>query len=201
MKMLSGSSSLAKTRYRSNPLLLTSSYSKLEKLAATAPWEKMEIFLNGRSKAIGKPFQNPILIMKLLVLQELLDIDTKQLQLHLGNHYSLFLFLISGMENGLPDKLEVNRLKKCLQEMNLLYPFLSECVEILGIDRSKINLYKYYNDKPFPENFSSSCSLHSLACPRCGRKNLHLRKQSLIAKIIGKRKAYTCNICTFHFAL
>ncbi len=201
MKTLSGSSSLPKTRYKTNPLLLASSHSKLEKLAVTAPWEKMKTLLNGTSKTIGKPFQNPILIMKLLVLQELLDIDTEQLQLHLGSHYSLFLFLIPGMENGLPDKSEVNRLKKCLQEMNLLYPFLSECVEILGIDRSKINLYEYYNNKPSPENFSSSCSLHSLACPRCGRKNLHLRKQSLIAKILSKRKAYTCNICTLHFAL
>jgi hypothetical protein len=201
MNTLSGSISLQNTTYQTNSLLLTSSHSKLEKLALTAPWKKMKTLLDGTSKTIGKPFQNPILMMKLLVLQELLDIDTEQLRPHLGSHYSLFVFLIPGMENGLPDSAEVNRLKQCLQEMNLLYPFLSECVEILGVDRSKINLYEYYENEASSQSFSSSCSLHSLACPRCGRKNLHIRKQSLIAKLIHKKKAYTCNICTLHFAL
>ncbi len=201
MDILSSSTSVQKPSYQTSSLLLTSNHSKLEKLAVTAPWKKMKTLLDGTSKTIGKPFQNPILIMKLLVLRELLDIDTEQLRPHLGSHYSLFVFLIPGMENGLPDNAEVNRLKQCLQEMNLLYPFLSECVEILGVDRSKINLYEYYENEPSAQNFSSSCSLYSLACPRCGRKNLHTRKQSLIAKIISKKKAYTCNICTLHFAL
>ncbi len=201
MDILSSPTSVQKSPYQTNSLLLTSNHSKLEKLAVSAPWEKMKTLLHGTSKTIGKPFQNPILIMKLLVLQELLNIDIEQLRPHLGNHYSLFIFLIPGMENGLPDNAEVNRLKQCLQEMNLLYPFLSECVEILGLDRSKINLYEYYENEPSPQNFSSSSSLYSLACPRCGRKNLHIRKQSLIAKIISNKKAYTCNICTLHFAL
>ena len=114
MNTLSGSISLQNTTYQTHSLLLTSSHSKLEKLAVTAPWKKMKNLLDGTSKTIGKPFQNPILIMKLLVLQELLDIDTEQLRPHLGSHYSLFLFLIPGMENGLPDNAEVNRLKQCL---------------------------------------------------------------------------------------
>ncbi|MCK5896922.1 MAG: hypothetical protein KAG20_08955 [Cocleimonas sp.] len=190
-----------KSSYQSHSLLLKNNASKLEQLAVTAPWKKLKELLHGSSKAIGKPFHHPILIMKLLVLQELLDIDTEQLREHLDDRYSLFVFLIPGMENGIPEQSEVDRLKNCLQEMNLLYPFLSECVETLGLDRSKINLYEYYGHETSAEYSSTSCALHSLACPRCGRKNLHIRTQSLITKIFSRRKAYTCNVCTLHFAL
>jgi hypothetical protein len=182
-------------------LLLTSTHSKLEELAVTAPWKKLKELLNSSSKSIGKPFKNPILIMKLLVLQELLDINTAQLRNHMNEHYSLFVFLIPGMEKGIPNQSEVNRLKECLQEMSLLYPFLSECVEILGLDRSKINLYEYYEDDSPTDYSSPTDALHSLACPRCGRKNLHIRERSLITKIFSKKKSYTCNVCTLHFAL
>jgi hypothetical protein len=199
---MSSDTTVLKTSYQSQSLLLKNNHSKLEQLAITAPWKKLRDLLNGSSKMIGKPFTHPILTMKLLVLQELLDINTEQLRGHLGTHYSLFIFFIPGMENGIPEQAEVNRLKTCLQEMKLLYPFLSECVETLGLDRSKVNLYEYY-DSEAPAEYSSSksCALHSLACPRCGRKNLHIRTQSLITKIFSKKKSYTCNICTLHFVL
>jgi hypothetical protein len=198
---MSPDATVLKTPYQTHSLLLKSKHSKLEKLALTAPWQKLKDLLHGSSKTIGKPFLSPILIMKLLVLQELLQINTEQLQEHLDEHYSLFIFLIPGMENGIPEQSEIERLKQCLQEMNLLYPFLSECVEVLGIDRSKINLYEYYDHNSSPKYSSSPCALHSLACPRCGRKNLHIRAQSLITKIFSKKSSYTCNVCTLHFAL
>jgi hypothetical protein len=199
MNMSSNASTL-KTSYQTHSLLFKNNHSKLEKLSLTAPWKKLKELLHGSSKTIGKPFCNPILMMKLLVLQELLHINTKQLQEHLDEHYTLFVFLIPGMENGIPEQSEIERLKQCLQEMNLLYPFLSECVEVLGLDRSKINLYDYYGHKS-PKEYSPPCDLHSLACPRCGRKNLHMREQSFVTKIFSKRSSYTCNVCTLHFVL
>ena len=199
MNMLSDATVL-KTSYQTQSLLFKSNHSRLEKLALTAPWKKLKDLLHGSSKTIGKPFHSPILMMKLLVLQELLDINIEQLRENLDEHYGLFVFLIPGMENGIPEQSEIERLKQCLQEMNLLYPFLSECVEVLGLDRSKINLYEYYDHDSSPE-YSSPCTLHSLACPRCGRKNLHIRTQSLIARIFSKKSSYACNVCTLHFAL
>ncbi len=198
---MSPDTTVLKTPCRTHSLLLKSNHSKLEKLALTAPWQKLKDLLHGSSKTIGKPFHSPILMMKLLVLQELLQINTKQLQEYLDEHYSLFIFLIPGMENGIPEQSEIERLKQCLQEMNLLYPFLNECVEVLGIDRSKINLYEYYDHNSSPKYASPPSALHSLACPRCGRKNLHIRAQSLITKIFSKKSSYTCNVCTLHFAL
>jgi len=198
---MSVDSTALKNSCQTHSLLLTSTHSKLEELAVTAPWKKLKELLNSSSKSIGKPFKNPILIMKLLVLQELLDINTNQLRNHMDEHYSLFIFLIPGMENGIPNKSEVDRLKECLQEMSLLYPFLNECVEILGLDRSKVNLYEYYDPDSSTEYSPPTTALHSLACPRCGRKNLHVRDRSLITKIFSKKKSYTCNVCTLHFAL
>lgn len=198
---MSASTTILKPSYQPHILLSKSNHSKLEKLALTAPWKKLKSLLHGSSKSIGKPFLNPILMMKLLVLQELLQINTEQLQEHLDEHYSLFLFLIPGMENGIPKQSEIERLKQCLQEMNLLYPFLSECVDVLGLDRSKINLYAYYGHNPSEQYSSCPSALHALACPRCGRKNLQMRAQSLITKIFSKKSSYACNICTLHFAL
>jgi hypothetical protein len=198
---MSADATVLKTSYKTHSLLLKTNHSRLEKLALTAPWKKLKDLLHGSSRTIGKPFHNPILMMKLLVLQELLNINTEQLQEYLDEHYSLFVFLIPGMENGIPAQSEIDRLKQCLQEMNLLYPFFSECVEVLGLDRSKINLYEYYGHNSSTEYSSSPCALHSIACPRCGRKNLHIRKQSLMTKIFSKKSSYTCNVCTLHFSL
>ena len=181
-------------------------FSRLEYLAAAAPWKKLEILLKSHSSTIEQPFAHPLLLMKLLVLQEFFDINGQQLRTYLGKQYSLFVLFVPGMEVELPNTAEIERLKRCLHKMNLLYAFFNECVDILGLDRSKVDLYQYYNeedakDTAMIEPFNAAQTLHSLACPRCSRKNLRTRKQSLVMKIFSVKKAYTCNSCAFHFDL
>jgi len=189
------------------PIVLSrSQLSRLEYLAVAAPWGKLEILLQSHSHLIEQPFSHPILLMKLLVLHEFFDVNMQQLRSHLGQQYSLFVLFVPGMETDLPNLAEIERLKRCLQKMNVLYAFFNECVEVLGLDRSKIDLYQYYNgdntsDITVIEPFSAAQTLHSLACPRCSRKNLRTRKQSLVMKIFSVKKAYTCNSCAFHFDL
>jgi transposase-like protein len=86
--------------------------------------------------------------------------------------------------------------------------YCNECVEILGLDRSKIDLYQYYSDEQSftteptsIDNYPSVRTLHSINCPRCNRKNLRTRKQSLLMKIFSVKKSFTCNTCSFHFDL
>jgi hypothetical protein len=192
---------------RTAPTVLNKSQlSRLEYLATAAPWKKLEILLQSHSSTVEQPFSHPILLMKLLVLYEFFDVNIQQLRSHLGAQYSLFVLFVPGMEEDLPDLAEIERLKRCLQKMNVLYAFFNECVEILGLDRSKIDLYQYYNednasDITVIEPFPASQTLHALACPRCSRKNLRTRKLSLVMKIFSVKKAYTCNSCAFHFDL
>ena len=193
-------------RRTTTPVLSHNQLTRLEYLAAAAPWKKLEILLKRHSSHIEQPFAAPILAMKLLVLQEFFDVNPCQLRTHLGKHYSLFVLFVPGMEAELPDVSEIDRLKRCLHKMNVLYAFFNECVEVLGLDRSKIDLYQYYNEEntkeiSLLESFSTTKNLHSLACPRCSRKNLRTRKQSLVMKIFSVKKAYTCNSCAFHFEL
>jgi predicted RNA-binding Zn-ribbon protein involved in translation (DUF1610 family) len=188
------------------PALSRNQLSRLEQLATAAPWQKLEVLLQSNSETIENPFSHPILLMKLLVLQEFFDINIQQLRSRLGTQYSLFVLFVPGLEHEMPSLTEIARLKRCLQKMNVLYAFFNECVEVLGLDRSKIDLYPYYNedsdtDKMLIATFPASQALHSLACPRCSRKNLRRRKQSLVLKIFSTKKAYTCNSCAFHFDL
>lgn len=194
---------------KSAPLLTKKQLSKIETLAKTAPWQKLDALLSHNSKAMGDAFQNPILLMKLLVLQELFNLDVRQLRNHLGSHYSLFAFFIPGMEKGLPKISEVERLKNCLHKLHLLHPFLSECVDVIGLDRSKTDFYVYYYDEEknphraisVSQQFKATGFLPSIACPRCGRRKVREGEQTLIKKIFTNKKAYICNSCTLHFDL
>lgn len=181
---------------------------KIESLAKTAPWQKLDALLSHNSKAMGQAFPNPILLMKLLVLQELFNVDVEQLRSHLGKHYSLFAFFIPGMEHGLPRVSEVQRLKNRLHELHLLHPFLSECVDVIGLDRSKIDFYMYcyddeksHNNLSISQQFQATRFLSTLACPRCNRRRVREGEQTLIKKVFTTRKAYICNSCTLHFDL
>lgn len=179
---------------------------RLEQMAATMPWQKLEILLTRASKNIGEPFEQPVLLMKLLVLQELLKVDMPLLRSHLGKHYSLFIYLIPGMEGGLPERQEIDRLKTCLKNMNLLYPFLNECADILGLNRARLDLSAYcQTDNPHSIRasslFAASQELASLACPRCGRKHTRIRKQNLMERWLNRKRAYICNACAYHFEL
>jgi hypothetical protein len=190
------------------PLLTKKQLRKIESLATTAPWQKLDALLSHNSKAMGDAFPNPILLMKLLVLRELFNVDVHQLRAHLGQHYSLFAFFIPGMEKGLPSTTEIDRLQARLHEQHLLHPFLSECVDVIGLDRSKIDFYVYYYDDENPRNalsvsqkFKATGFLPTLACPRCSRRKVREGEQTLLKKIFTTRKAYICNSCTLHFDL
>lgn len=191
------------------PLLTKRQLGKIETLATTAPWQKLDALLSHNSKVMGEAFPNPILLMKLLVLQELFNVNVRQLRSHLGQHYSLFAFFISGMEKGLPKISEIDRLRKRLDGLNLLHPFLSECVDTIGLDRSKIDYYiYYYNEDETPRNtlsvsqqFKATGFLPTLACPRCNRRKVREGEQTLLKKIFTVQKAYICNSCTLHFDL
>lgn len=197
------------TKTESAPLLTKKQLGKIEMLAKTAPWQKLDALLSHNTKAMGDAFQNPILLMKLLVLQELFNVDAHQLRKHLGTHYSLFAFFIPGMEKGLPKTNEVERLKTCLHKLHLLHPFLSECVDVIGLDHSHTDFYVYYydeKDKPHhavsvSQQFKATGFLPTLACPRCNRRKVREGEQTLIKKIFTNKKAYICNSCTLHFEL
>ncbi len=190
------------------PLLTKKQLRKIESLATTAPWQKLDALLSHNSKAMGDAFKNPIFFMKLLVLRELFNVDVHQLRTHLGQHYSLFAFFIPGMEKGLPSTAEIDRLQTRLHEQHLLHPFLSECVDVIGLDRSKVDFYVYHYNDENPKNalsisqkFKATGFLPTLACPRCNRRKVREGEQTLLKKIFTTQKAYICNSCTLHFDL
>jgi hypothetical protein len=195
-------------KQESTLILTKKQLNKIEALAKTAPWQKLDALLSHNSKAMGQAFQNPIFLMKLLVLQELFSVDVQQLRSHLGQQYSLFVFFIPGMEKGLPKISEIKRLQTRLHQLNLLHPFLSECVDVIGLDRSKTPFYLHYYDNNPPQyaisvsqQFKATGFASTLACPRCSRRRVREGEQTLIKKIFTARKSYICNSCTFHFDL
>lgn len=111
---------------------------RLEPISNLVDWEEFRKFFNRENSKIGRPAYDPILMLKMIVIQSWYGISDEELEYQVADRISFQKFL--GIPNEIPDYSTVWRFREALAEEKILdeiWDELKRQMEEQGIKTSK----------------------------------------------------------------